>query len=63
MPITNTKQNWEIGATVKVGFLSLKVVGFKATPGGHDPDEYELESAKGVRYIFSPHNGLYRIYE
>jgi hypothetical protein len=61
--IRNTQQNWTPGATVKVGFLTLRVVRAIATPGDHAPDEYLLESLKGDKvYSFVPHNGLERIY-
>lgn len=60
--IRNTKQSWTPGATVKVGFLTLRVVSARAE---HDylPDIYTLESLDGAkRYEFIPHNGLNRIY-
>jgi len=60
--INNSKQNWEIGKTVKVGFLSLKITGIILTPGDFRPDIYELENAKGdKRYNFTPHYGIERI--
>lgn len=61
MPIKHSKQNWTIGQTVKVGFLSLKVIEFTPTPGDHRPDTYTLVGTKGARYIFTPHYGLERI--
>ena len=61
--ITNSTQNWTPGATVKVGFLTLRVVRAIATPGDFKPDEYILESLKGDKlYSFVPHNGLERIF-
>ncbi len=61
MAITKTKQDWSPGNTVKVGFLSLKVVGVRAIYDGL-PDIYTLESLDGQkRYEFIPHNGLNRI--
>ncbi len=59
--ITNSKQVWEIGSTVKVGFMSLKVIQKQATPGDYMPDAYILQSAKGQFYRFVPHNGLVKI--
>lgn len=56
--IQNSKQIWEPGQTVKVGFLSLEVVAKVATPKNYLPDQYALKSAKGVFYRFIPHNGL-----
>lgn len=56
-----SKQNWSIGALVKVGFLSLRVKGIQAIKDGK-PDVYSLESIDGLRqYEFIPHNGLMRI--
>jgi len=59
--IKNSKQVWEVGSTVKVGFMSLVVVAKEPTPGDYMPDAYILRSAKGVAYRFVPHNGLERI--
>jgi len=59
--ITNSKQNWEIGQTVKVGFMVLKVLAKVPTPGDYMPDAYALES-NGKFYRFVPHNGLARCY-
>ena len=62
MPITNTRQNWHIGALVNVGFMrNLKVIRVDVTRWNSLPDTYTLESAKGIRYEFTPHNGLVRI--
>jgi hypothetical protein len=59
--ITKTKQNWEIGNIVKVGFLTLRVVSVKAIKDGM-PDIYTLENLNGTkRYEFTPYNGLERI--
>ena len=61
MAITNTRQNWKIGALVTVGFMkNLKVIRCDAIFDGL-PDIYTLESAKGPRDEFTPHNGLVRI--
>lgn len=61
MAIRNTKQNWEVGKTVKVGFLTLRVLNVKAVKDDL-PDIYTLESLNGTRqYEFIPHNGLTRI--
>jgi hypothetical protein len=61
MAITNTRQNWAPGATVKVGFLTLRVLSVEAVIDGL-PDIYTLESLDGSkRYEFIPHNGLSRI--
>ena len=49
--ITNTKQNWNVGSVVKVGFMTLTVTAMK----GYD---YYLVSSKGIQYVFTPYNGL-----
>lgn len=53
------KQDWTVGQTVKVGFMSLKVLAKVPTPGDYMPDAYALES-NGKFYRFVPHNGLER---
>jgi hypothetical protein len=60
--ITKTKQNWNIGQTVKVGFMTLKVLSVQSIKDSL-PDIYTLESPKtGKKYQFIPHNGLTAIY-
>lgn len=60
--IKNTNQNWAVGETVKVGFLSLKVEKIELTPGDYLPDAYILINLKGDKqYRFVPHNGLERL--
>jgi len=57
--IRNSKQAWEIGETVKVGFLQLRVLAKVATPGDFKPDAYVLTNAKADKfYRFVPHHGL-----
>ena len=59
--ITKTKQNWIVGETVRVGFLTLKIVGVESVKDGL-PDIYKLTSLDGTKeYEFIPHNGLTRI--
>ena len=61
MMIRKSKQNWAIGATVKVGFLNgLLVVAAVPTPGDSAPDAYVL-SRNNQFYSFVPHNGLAKI--
>lgn len=60
--ITNSKQNWEVGSKVKVGFMILTVKRMVATPGDFAPDAYILQSSKGKVYRFVPHNGLELLY-
>jgi hypothetical protein len=57
--VRNSKQAWEVGATVKVGFLSLQVAAKVPMPGDWLPDAYALAS-NGRFYPFVPHNGLTR---
>lgn len=57
--IKNTKQAWEIGQVVKVGFVAgLTIVAKVPTPGA--PDAYVLVRGESV-YSFVPHNGLTKI--
>lgn len=56
--ITRSQQKWEVGQTVKVGFMVLTVVSLEPTPGDYRPDVYHLVSAKGAKYAFTPHFGL-----
>lgn len=60
--IRNSKQAWEVGQTVKVGFLTgLTVIAKVPTPGDYAPDAYALEHvASGRFYRFVPHNGIER---
>jgi hypothetical protein len=57
--IRNSKQNWTVGSTVKVGFLTLTVKAALATPGDSMPDVYFLADAANTKlYEFTPHHGL-----
>ena len=59
--INRTKQDWQPGNEVKVGFLRLRVIGWRAEYD-YMPDIYTLESLDGSkRYEFIPHHGLKRI--
>ena len=59
--VKNSKQVWQVGETVKVGFLSLRILAKVATPGNYLPDQYALTDKTGDRfYRFIPHNGLER---
>lgn len=62
--INRSKQVWQVGEVVKVGFMSLRVVGTEATPGDHLPDAYHLIGLghkADRKYRFVPHNGLERV--
>ncbi|QBP09350.1 hypothetical protein [Cupriavidus metallidurans] len=59
--ITKSKQAWQVGQQVKVGFLSgLTVVAKVATPGDFAPDAYALVRGEQF-YSFVPHNGISKI--
>ena len=61
MVVNNSKQNWNNGSTVKIGFLELRIIGVKSIVDGL-PDIYELENLKGDKlYEFTPYNGLVKI--
>jgi hypothetical protein len=58
---STSRQKWERGAIVKVGFLILRVIDIKVIKD-YLPDIYYLESIdKKKHYEFIPHNGLTRI--
>jgi len=60
--IKRSKQTWEVGEAVKVGFLTLIVTAKEPTPGDFLLDAYRLCSQDGSkRYRFVPHNGLERL--
>lgn len=61
--INNSKQKWNIGSTVKVGFMTLTVLAAVATPGDYKPDAYILQSSNKTFYQFVPHNGLVKLYD
>jgi hypothetical protein len=61
--IRTTKQNWEAGSVVKVGFLKLAVLANVPSPGDYLPDQYLLRGANGQHYCFVPHNGCFKIDE
>ena len=62
--ITNSKQVWQIGETVQVGFLRLRITAREPTPGDYAPDAYHLcglgKNAER-RYRFVPHKGIERL--
>ena len=59
--IKNSKQVWQVGESVKVGFMSLRVLARIPTPGDYMPDAYALTNHDGSRfYRFVPHNGCTR---
>lgn len=56
------KQSWEVGETVKIGFVTgLEIIKKIATPGDYRPDFFVLWQANTNRfYAFQPHYGLSR---
>lgn len=59
--IKNSKQSWEVGQAVSVGFLKgLTVIAKVATPGDFAPDSYVLSRGTQM-YSFVPHNGISKI--
>jgi hypothetical protein len=58
--IRNSRQSWEVGRAVRVGFLTLTVLAKVETPGNWLPDQYALTDGRGRFYCFIPHNGLTR---
>jgi hypothetical protein len=61
MPITKTRQNWNVGQVVKVGFMTLTVTELVLTPKDSMPDYYLLKSSNGTEYMFQPYYGLSRV--
>ena len=59
--IRRTRQDWREGATVKAGFMTLRVVRCIPTPNDGRPDKYELKDQRGRRYEFTPYYGLQRL--
>ena len=56
------KQDFSIGNTVKVGFMTLVVKAKIPTPGDFLPDAYILANVAGTQlYKFVPHNGCEKI--
>ena len=59
--IRNSKQTWQQGEVVRVGFLRLRVLDMLAVKD-YLPDLYLLESLDGTkRYRFIPHYGVKRL--
>lgn len=60
--IRNSSQVWEVGETVKIGFLWLRITRKEPTPGDFAPDAYYLTDKTGTKvYRFVPHKGLERM--
>jgi hypothetical protein len=62
--IQNSKQVWEVGEIVKIGFLTLRITAKEPTPGDYAPDAYllcGLGDKSNRKYRFVPHNGLERL--
>ncbi len=60
--ITSSKQAWEVGQTVKSGFMTLIVKAKVATPGDYLPDAYICTNVAGNQlYKVIPHNGTSKV--
>lgn len=60
--IQNSKQRWQPGQQVRVGFMTLTVRAAVATPGDYAPDAYILANSVGTQlYRFVPHRGVEKI--
>lgn len=59
----HTRQEWEVGIKVDVGFIKgLTVTGYVETPGDGRPNIWTLVNEKtGAMYEFQPHCGLVRV--
>jgi len=56
---SQAKQNWDVGNTVKVGWMELEIKAKIPTPGDYMPDKYLLLNCKTeVPYTFTPYYGL-----
>ena len=55
------KQVFKIGNTVKIGFMTLTVIGLADYREEFRAGAYILESSKGVKYQFTPYYGLERL--
>ncbi|MCG5072246.1 hypothetical protein [Paraburkholderia tagetis] len=58
--VKNSKQSWEVGQAVRVGFLSLTVIAGLEATGDGQPGAYILTNGTQL-YAFIPHNGLSKI--
>lgn len=60
--IRDTKQRWQPGQSVRVGFLTITVRAAVPTPGDGLPDAYILSNAAGSQlYRFVPHRGVEKL--
>lgn len=57
-PTRKPRQEWAIGNTVRVGFLTLTIIGFEPATGDGLPGAWLLNSHTGSSYRFTPYNGL-----
>jgi hypothetical protein len=59
--VKSTKQNWNVGQVVKVGFVNNLTVIETRSIVDHLPDMYLLRRDTGVWYRFIPHNGIEKL--
>jgi hypothetical protein len=57
--MTTTKQIWAIGATVRVGFLTLSINGMHRDISNRRI--WHLADDRGRSYEFDPYNGISRV--
>jgi hypothetical protein len=58
--VKNSKQSWEVGQAVRVGFLSLTVIAPLEATGDGQPGAYILTNGTQL-FSFVPHCGLNKI--
>lgn len=58
-----SKNDFKPGNTVKIGFMTLTVLYQSSDSAYYRPRAWILESAKGVKYQFTPYYGLERLEE
>ena len=56
-----SKNEFKAGNKVKIGFMVLTVIEQSKESAYYRPKAWILESAKGVRYQFTPYYGLERL--
>lgn len=55
------KQEFKTGNIVKIGFMTLTVIGMADHKEYYRPHAWLLISSKGVKYQFTPYYGLERL--
>ena len=61
MTVKRSKQSWNIGDKVNIGFMrDLEILEIQAIYD-FKPDIYILQNNQGVKYTFTPHHGIERL--